>query len=194
MYDQEQAKLSALGRSGGDGFARIATFVLCTIRMPLHAAVADYKLVRRGRDARSIFGSKHAGLAYIAAHAEDIHDELEYLYETCASDDAMLRTVLQIPGIGLAKGGFILQMIYGVSGCIDTHNLTRFGIDPEAFQYRGAMKRGLALCPAYNATVQRCGGTRALWDGWCDYLAARDPINYASGDAVSKLHLVPLTC
>ena len=194
MYREEHAKLRELGRSGPDGFNRIATFVLCTIRMPFYTAVADYKLVRDGHPARSIFGVKHKGLAFLRDHDAETHVELEYLFETCASEDAMLRVVTRIPGIGLAKGGFILQMIYGVSGCIDTYNLQRFGLDDQTFQAKGNWKRLHALVPAYNEFCRKVGGTARLWDDWCAYVSDRDSINYPSAEYVSRLHLTPLEC
>lgn len=192
MFAEHQPQLSALAQRG-DGFARIMTFAVLTIRMPLRDACLDYKLVRRGEPARSVFAHKHAALAWIRDNAADLHDELERCYADGASEATMLRAVMECPGIGLAKAGFILQMAFGISGCIDTHNLTRFAIPPRQYA-SGHKATDLRRADSYSALVANLGGTAALWDGWCDYLSARDPINYASGHAVSALHLAPLGC
>ena len=199
MFAEHQPKLAELGRSSPDGFERIATFVLLTIRVPLRDAVSDYRLLRRGEHAvRSLFGAKHSGLAYIREHKADLWARCEYVYETSDDEtaaDVMLGIVSEIPGIGATKAGFILQMIYGLSGCIDTHNLTRFGLSEKHFYYEkrwGAQRRAQHLRD-YNKFCHSIG-TASLWDGWCNYLAENDPINYASGDRVSSLHLVPLEC
>jgi len=198
MFNRDQPQLSKLGRSGPDGFERICTFVLLTIRQPLRIACMDYKLVRDG-DTSPLFGSKHAGLAYVQAHASELLDECEECFELLDDEDAenaILHVLMRIPGIGPAKAGFICQMLYGLSGCIDTHNLTRFGLPERHFRCDtkfAASRRG-TIVRDYNAFCRKVGGTEALWNGWCDYLAARDPLNYPTGDRVSELHLCPLEC
>lgn len=200
MYENHQPELGRLARSGPEGLERIATFVLCTIRMPLRDAAADYRLVRAGEHARSIFGAKHAGLAYVRQHAAELWERCEYAYELCDDDmaaDLIVDALCEIPGIGPAKAGFIAQMAYGLSGCIDTHNLTRFGIPERAFRGREAKyswPRVRAVIRDYNIMIRKLGGTAALWNGWCAYLAERDPVNYATADLVSSLHLVALEC
>lgn len=200
MFAEHQPQLAKLGRHSADGFERVATFVLLTIRMPLREACLDYKALRTGADrVKSLFGSKHAGLAHIREHAAEILERLEYVYETAESDDdaadAMLAIVMEIPGIGLAKGGFILQILYGISGCIDTHNLTRFELTETTFKLRkDALPRTQSkLRRKYNEFCHRIG-TATLWDDWCAFMAANDPVNYHNPEFVSSLHLVPLEC
>jgi hypothetical protein len=197
MFAQHQPQLSALGRSGPDGFERIATFALATIRQPLRIAVADYPIIRRREHAQSIFGAKHAGLSYLREHAAELYERCEYAYETCDDEtaaDIIINIIAEVPCLGCAKAGFVTQMIYGLSGCIDTHNLTRFGLDERTFKVNKPLKRFRAVTRDYNAFCRKVGGTAALWDGWCDYLAERDPVNYPTGERVSELHLIPLEC
>ena len=196
MFAEHQPQLSRLARSSPEGFERIVTFVLCTIRMSLRDAVKDYPIVRRGDRCRSIFGFKHDGLAYLRDHAASIWSELECVYECTRGEpceDELMAIVTMIPGIGLAKGGFILQMMYGLSGCIDTHNLRRFGLTEETFATHGSRKKCLSLIRSYRAMIANSGGTAWLWDTWCAYLAERDH-NYDSAETVSSLHLIPLSC
>lgn len=200
MFAEHQPKLSALGTSSADGFERIATFALVTIRQPLRIACLDYKAVRSG-DTRPLFGAKHSGLAYVRAHAGELLDRCESAYHYANDDrtaeDAILYTLLDIPGIGPAKAGFICQMLYGLSGCIDTHNLKRFGIGERTFRGREAgysearLRRTIS---DYNQFCRKAGGCAALWDGWCEYVSKRDPINYSSAELVSRLHTIPLEC
>lgn len=194
MFAEHQPQLARLGQSSPDGFTRIATFALCTIRQPLRIACADYKLVRRG-DTSSLFGAKHAGLAYIKRHAGYLWERCEYAYDDDNAADLIVTTLCEIPCIGPAKAGFIAQMCYGLSGCIDTHNLARFGIPERTFRGREAKHswpRVQTTIRDYNAFCAKVGGTAALWDGWCTYLAERDPVNYPSAYHVSELHLAPL--
>lgn len=191
MFANHQPQISRFARKSPGNFKRVATFVLCTIRMPIVVAAADTPLACEGRACRSIFGAKHDGLAFLRQHGDDLFEELEYLYETGASSDAMLRTMLRMPSMGLAKGGFTLQMIYGLSGCLDTHNLARFGIGPRIFATgsKGTDRRRVSR---YNATVADLGGTEHLWNGWCTYVAERGTAGTYDPEIVSALHLAPL--
>ena len=197
MFAEHQPQLSRLGRASPDGLLRIATFALCTIRQPLRIACADYKLVRSG-DTGSLFGAKHAGLAYLGRHAPELWEACEYAYETADDDTAsnlILSTLSRVPMLGPAKAGFVTQMVYGLSGCVDTHNLARFDLPLRHFEVnKRNPNRVRAIVRDYNAFCRKVGGTAALWDGWCQYLAERDPVNYPSAERVSKLHLVPLEC
>lgn len=190
MYADHQPLISKLGRSDAQGFLRVATFAVCTIRVHLHTAVADLPYALAGEPCTSIFGQKHDALAALRRGAPELHEELEYLFEFDASPDALLRVLMTVPGLGLAKAGFTLQMIYGISGCIDTHNIARFNLPARQFQ-SGQKSVDRRRIPAYNAMVDRLGGTEALWDDWCEYVAARDG-SYLNADHVSQLHLAPL--
>lgn len=196
MYANHQPQLSHLGRNSADGFARIATFVLCTIRTPLRIAVEDYKQVRNG-DFSPLFGMKRTGISYINKFSEDLYSRCEYVYETAddeTAENAILHILMNIPGIGPAKAGFICQMIYGLSGCLDTHNIIRFGIPERTFRGKEAkysVKRLGQTVRDYNSFCRKVGGTAVLWDQWCEYVSNRDPVNYPTPERVSELHLIP---
>ena len=190
MYDNHQPQISAFARASADNLRKVACFAVCTIRMPLLDAAKDTPYAINGTPCRSIFGHKHDALAWLRNHADELYDELEYLWHECASDDAMLRAVMQCPGIGLAKAGFILQMCYGISGCLDSHNLRRYGIG-ERYYATGTKATDRRRISEYNETCRKLGGTRALWDTWCTQLAETDG-RYLSANEVSGLHLAPL--
>ncbi len=199
VYADHQPQLAVLGRSGPDGFARICTFALLTIRQPLRDAVLDYPLVRRGdRAVRSLFGSKHEGLSFINRRAPALYERCEEAFELMDDEDAeasIVDALCDIPSIGPAKAGFITQMVYGLSGCIDSHNLNRFELPERTFRLNktgvSASKRR-AILQSYNAFCRKVGGARRLWDDWCCYVSGRDPVNYPTADFVSGLHLAPL--
>src|ERR1700726_3397790 len=89
MYAEHQPPLSRLGRSGPDGFVRIATFALLTIRVHLHDAVKDYPLVRGGQrhGLRSVFSSKHDGLAELDARGADYYELCERQYQDTEGEE-----------------------------------------------------------------------------------------------------------
>ena len=48
------------------------------------------------------------------------------LYYSDLSDAEKLLSMTSIPGIGIVKAGFILQLCTGKVGCLDVHNLKMF--------------------------------------------------------------------
>lgn len=202
MYNSHQPIIAAHGRSGPDGWARVARFAMATARRPLYKIAEDYAALERQQDHADTDSGLTAARLEVwfvlwdmrrAAwwNCEDIMDaggprRVDYLVGYLAS----------LPGLGLAKAGFTAQLIYGVSGCLDTHNLDRLGIDATTFSHfkrRRTVRGRLAFVARYNAAVEAAGGTAALWDTWCCFIAARRPLIYLNADVVSGLHVAALS-
>lgn len=201
MYAEEQPRIAAFARANPENFARVITFALCTIRMPLYDAAKDVANndVYGGAEVRSVFGAKHDGLAELRRNASTYYELCEQAYYRFGRKqlaDDVLFTLVGVPGLGPAKAGFCAQMIYGVSGCLDTHNLVRFGIREREFRFdkraQGGHERRTRIIMAYNDVCEALGGTAYLWDTWCEYVAKREPGRYDSAAHVSRLHLAPL--
>lgn len=169
-----------------------------TIRCPLYGAAADYPLYRAGeRKLRSVFGAKWRALTTIERDAADLWERCEEAFEALDDEDAenvILDTLCEVPGLGPAKAGFVCQMVYGLSGCIDGHNLERFGLRERTFRYEKywSARYRRTIVRSYNAFCRKVGGTKKLWDDWCAYVHKLDPVNYPSPEYVSELHLAPL--
>jgi hypothetical protein len=195
MFAKHQPQISAFARRSPDNFRRVVVFALCTIRMPFRTAASDVALACDNKPCRSIFGAKIAGLASI--------DEPHWLYEQCERawacsdhvEDELVHIFQSAPSLGPAKAGFCTQMIYGVSGCLDTHNLVRFGLNPREFRGAEGKYKPATVCAkisAYNDVCRKLGGTAYLWDSWCEYVAERGTAGTYSAEAISALHLAPL--
>jgi hypothetical protein len=196
MYADHQPAIAAFGRADPENFAKVITFALCSIRMPLGEAVLDIKYAWRGEACRSIFGAKLDGMREIRQNARMYYEQCEDAwFRSDNAEDELLHIFQTIPCLGPAKAGFCAQMLYGVSGCLDTHNLQRFGIGERQFRGREAKYAAITYSrkiTEYNRLCAKLGGTAYLWDTWCEYLANRDPVNYRDADYVSSLHLSPL--
>lgn len=197
MFQDHQPIVSQSARAGADGFKRVCQFVLSTIRVGLPTACdATRKLAKTGnRDPSAFFGHKLDGLAYLETHAEPLWALCEHLAATLDGRDlenALVDALINIPGIGLAKAGFIAQLVYGCSGCIDTHNLIRFGMRATEFKYDKCRNYRPVTrqrhIERYNETVSQCGGTEKLWDDWCTFVS--DAQRYGTPEQVSAMHLV----
>ncbi len=199
MFAEHQPPIGRIGRSGPAGWRKVACFVVATIKVPLEHASRDAPKIARGeRPANSIFGIKHTSLDYLDEHAAELWSFGEHLCATLdgeALDDALVELAIGIPGIGFAKAGFITQLIYGRSACLDTHNIVRFGLEPRAFRAFRPTIRAKTLrrkIRAYNQVCAALGGTEALWNGWCAYVATARPVGISRSDkpdTISELHL-----
>ena len=197
MYHEHQKKIGRYARQSPEHFARILQFVILTVRVPLYRVRQDTLIAAQGgADALGVlWGWKH--IAYNTAQ-DEAENSLAYL-EHCQGhyDDereraqAMIEYVASLPGFGLAKAGFVLQLAFGLAGCLDTHNLARFHIKESAFKgYKERKtKRGRErMARKYIDAVYSLGGPSALWDTWCEYVATNQPHNYNSAEEVSRLH------
>jgi hypothetical protein len=196
MFANHQPTIAANARKSAEGFIKACVFVLSTIRVKLPQAVeaTEHYLQTGERMPVAFFGSKLDGLDYLEAYGERLWRKCERIRVSMDGrelENALIDALLDIPGIGFAKAGFIAQLIYGVSGCIDTHNLVRFGIPARKFTpyIAGMTARNRAKHIAeYNSTVEQCGGTEQLWNDWCAYVSTNQ--GYGTAHEISAMHLV----
>jgi hypothetical protein len=200
MYDTHATAIQEHVRTGGAGaFRDVATFVLATIRVPLWSAAACTRaIVTSGEDAeyalkRCIWGHKRAGLAWIDANLEKWFEDAAFAH-AMGSDEELLVVLAQCPGLGLAKAGFLAQLAFGRVGCIDSHNLRRFGLSQNlcSFDAKAQVATQLRRARNYIAACEQAGGCEALWDGWCNYVAENQQKRYDDGEHVSALHVYAL--
>ena len=104
---------------------------------------------------------------------------------------------LEVPGLGLPKAGFVVQLVAGKSGCMDVHNLRRYCPNEDAskgtpswLQTSGNSDKTKRIkAGAYLELVDDNGGTRKMWNGWCTHLSMLYPHHFKTPDDVSALHM-----
>lgn len=206
MFDNHQSRIAAYAKQGPDQFARVVTFVYTTIQQSLDTVPGAMKDIdREGIDSKFLWGFKRDAFEYMRANKAAIYDdamELSLIPDPEIAERELLAYFGQMPGLGLVKAGFVLQLCFGLGGCIDTHNITRFQVmagrkSLPAFMRATAYKRAkpatrAAHLSAYQALLKQAGGCAGLWDDWCIYLRSRAPAKYHSADYVSELHCTAL--
>ena len=100
----------------------------------------------------------------------------------------LLLYIAECPNLGLPKAGFVIQFVLGEIGCLDSHNMARFGLNPSAFKF-GANASYSLMRKKAELYIDTCGGSENLWNTWCDYLASINPNKYNNGFHVSELHV-----
>lgn len=192
MYENHQPLIGEWARKSPENFASVATFVVCTIRTPLERAILEYRAYRDHGDVAGLWSWKLAAVQEMEAHAAERLAKLQSLRLGRPGDrDAMLAYVASWTGFSFVKGGFLLQLTFGLSGCIDSHNEARLGVSMrrEGLAH-GALKPRTRARKAkrYHALVDAAGGTERLWNDWCNAIAEKRPDVWADGFEVSRYH------
>ncbi len=194
MFNTHQTTIAAYGRKNPENMAQVMKFVIITIRNRFKNVPADMD------SPKALWGFKGKAVAGIDAEAQMLYDAAEDIWDTRTCDrqaeERLLDLFSNVYGLGLTKGGFVVQLLYGVCGCIDSHNLERFGIDPKtihASRFKSAKgEKRQAYIKLYCDYVETVGGCESLWDSWCAHVAATYPNDFKDGEAVSALHCTSL--
>ncbi len=188
------------------------TFVVLSIKTAFHTLDKQLTDVRKnGRDSKYLWGFKRETYDYLQEHGQDLYDELMDLSTRTKfgdlkfkgreiwlhRDKQMMLVLTDVPGLGVVKAGFVMQMMFGRVGCIDVHNLRRF--------YKVSVKDVQFVKTATDNTkrvkidnyVNICRGNRStqkLWDSWCEQLTDKkcNKSRFSSGDEVSAFHVQAL--
>lgn len=189
MFATHQPRIAAYAGASPDAFADVAVFVLLTIQEPLKRVPEYAERVRHG-DTDPLWGIKRRGAEWAWGHAAEWSARAAQ-WARAGDDIGLLLELAECPGLGAVKAGFLAQLAFGRVGCLDTHNLARFNLKPDAFTLRAKMTPQLRerKARAYVAQCAELGGCEYLWDSWCAYVAAQTRFEYPGGAfEVSAFH------
>jgi hypothetical protein len=199
MFERDQSEIADYAQDGPDQMARVVTFVYLTIQQSILIVPEAMRSVdREGIESRFLWGFKAHAYEWLEDNKGKLYDDAMNAWCSVGDphwrDAEVLGVFANCPGMGLVKGGFAAQLIFGRVGCLDTHNAVRLGIDP----YRFKSSRFKALKPRsrsvmaedYLMACKGAGGPEFLWNDWCNYVGER---NGLSGDKISKLHTQALS-
>lgn len=197
MFARDQKEIGHYAHAGPDQFARVVTFVYLTIQQSIFTVPDMLRDVeRQGTESRFLWGFKLNAYEWLNENRQAAYQQaMDAFYsvgdERSAAIEA-LQTFASWPGLGLIKGGFCNQLIFGVTGCIDSHNLNLYEVEPSRFKasrYKNAApKTRTRLAHEYHDFCDQIGTDR-LWDIWCEHVADQ---NDTTADAVSRLHVEAL--
>ncbi len=152
----------------------------------------------RGEYSSGVFGYKYQTLDYMERECDRLYrfykDTLLRKPSFWLTDRTQaifaMNTFLKIPGLGMAKAGFLTQLLIGKSWCADVNNLEWFGVDYAQFGRSWHKMRPRTLLPKidrYLSYGERLGGTARLWNNWCRQIAKKYP-QLEDAANVSSLH------
>jgi hypothetical protein len=197
MFERDQLEIENWAHTP-ERMVDVATMVLLSIRMQWVGVGNQMRDVRaNGANAKSLWGFKRAGYVYLRDNREALYRRVEKARAGEIYIDDLMRDFLKVPGLGLPKAGFVVQLLTGEAGCLDMHNVKRFGLDVSAWKIRTLVDTDAQLREIddkinyYLALVDACGGSMKLWNDWCEYL--NDKVStFTSADDVSRRHFTYL--
>ena len=193
MYNVHNPICRSVSQSSKHGLATNIAFTLSSIQERTHILpkyMEDY--VKYGWEAPHFKRiNKYKGACYVRDNLDSIWESFCDIMDS--GRDKELKCILlfsSIPMISTVKAGFITQMAIGKVGCLDSHNLDRYGVDKKRFHIND--KLGLVTKTRkirdYIQVCKDLGGSRSLWNKWCNHIAKTYPNQFNNGFEVSKLH------
>jgi len=186
MYDTHVPRIAKAMRASPEVFARAIMFAVLSARTQFPRIVKQMQeLDNNGARARVLWGWKADSFDYVEQHKAELW---ENTYAAGSLRQALWE-LTRVPGLGIVKAGFVLQLAGFAIGCLDVRNIKRLGLQPRAYRSDGAKRKaGKAWGKAIDRYVHETHGkARELWDAWCSD-AANEYLS--SPDAISAMHLV----
>lgn len=196
IQDYARADIEAcadIARGSRDGFTRTALVAMMSARRKFDIVGDVVESVER-YGVNSIWPSaaQKRGIAWLqSTKGAELFDTLANNEMVRHAPAIALAHATQCPALGLAKGGFLCQLMGIDVGCLDTHNVDRFEIPRDRVRLRkeASLQARARSIAAYVRLCADLGGSVALWGGWCEYLATMYPDTYHSGADVSARHV-----
>ena len=170
MFANHQPIISEYARAHEGAFARVGLLCILSARQPFFSVADQFTDVMRG-DRRWLFDWKSRAWNEMHDQCMSRFARLEAIRQNSGPrmlEANLLAEVVSWHGFGLAKGGFLLQLTYGLVGCLDSRNIAQYGLAepcnlPKTLSYRTRLKK----CCEYVDLCYALGGSEVLWDEWC---------------------------
>lgn len=188
-------------RADMEVFRRGVMFAICSIRQATINVPGQLGILFNGEEGESpLFGHKFDGWAWISDNSQCalLWKKLCFFAAITNTIDrpgkpsfsatqSALIDLLAVPGLGIVKSAFVLQLMGFDVACLDSRNIKREGRNPRAYETRGT-KSGRKINPVLveRYLLETYGRAAYYWDAWChDVAQAYD----RKPEEISALHL-----
>ena len=212
MYQRDVNEIKAFVKwRGPDAMVNTGLFVLLTIQAGLSTVRGSMiKVERDAYYADCLWGKKAKGYEYLVDHKDYLYGKLYQIadkhgYESKQACVEIIRLFMHVPNLGMVKAAFMAQCLGFDTACLDSHNLTRFGIPASATKVNMKAKEKtilrkitdyVHLCHSYaeHGDDPQVSTAEYWWNTWCHYVAG-NRANRAldTGDVVSRFHVECIT-
>jgi len=151
--------------------------------------MADVKV--NGLASKYLFGYKRAGYKYLLDKKDGLFSRT---LAQASNELELLDLWATVPGLGLAKAGFTVQLITGAVGCLDSHNMRLYDVPASLLRLPNTLSTHArrVKIEVYRELCKSLGGSASLWEQWCLLMAAKYPTKFKSATVVSAAHVTYL--
>jgi hypothetical protein len=175
-FARDCVPIVAFAQRSPDNWARVATFVLLTMRQSFITMARQMTDTDRdGSASKWLYGWKRDSFRAIHESKLALHAESLRFARGEIDLDSLILAYLALPGFGIVKASFLCQMTVADGACLDVHNLDRMGLRLDAFNCSKTLTVATirARIAAYNRIWAAQGDSAYWWDSWCNYVAVR---------------------
>ena len=187
MYKQDQKAVQEWVNTP-DRLHEMITMVVLSYRQPWFKIGDELTDVREnGERSRFLFSFKRDAFKQSHLSRERLFEHATAVRNGASPGSYMLE-LTKVKGIGLAKAGFILQLSCGLGGCLDSHNVRRFGINTSVLRLSANERKRRDSILRYLDLCNTLGGSEYLWDSWCELIYERQRKWWMCAEQVSAAH------
>jgi len=202
MYTVDATNCQRYAQTSHDNMADVTLMVVLSIQqnwLSVGDQLADVN--RCGIESKFLWGNKRKTYEYLQDNSYQLYMDAMVVINSGDSDRdkarALMEVFLRVDGLGIPKAGFMCQLMAGLVGCMDVHNIRLYGLDIKDLSLSKNPKSSKGI-DANNkkvlAYIDMCHdiGTEKLWNNWCNFLATKSK-RWIDGDHVSAVHYSYLT-
>lgn len=199
MYSEDMPPIRDAMRADMEVFRRGVMFAVLSIRQKITLIPDQMGALfdpTEDNNENPLFGHKWQAWEYISNNSKcaalwsKIKEQTSPYsgYPSRARTRIALLALLEVPGLGIVKAAFVLQLMGFDIACLDGRNAARLGWSDRTFETSAAIKsRPATLLKLVDKYLDNFYGQAAeFWNAWCEDVAAaygRTP------QEISSLHL-----
>jgi hypothetical protein len=191
MYAKHSEMIRSFARISPWHLRQVGLFVQATINQHFEqvpALMAD--MAETGRECKYFTANKRRAFDALIGEAQNLFDLVKRHDAGDVATVDVLRAIVELPGFGIVKAGFWVQLALGEVGCLDRHHLRMAGMREGTFTRIPASAEALTTrLSVYVATCEALGGCEKLWDQWCTGMSVLKPQYFPTAEDVSRLHV-----
>ena len=202
MFNTHCKAVQEYSQRNANNMADVVLMVVLSIQqnwLSVGDQLKDVRLERR--DSKFLWGNKIKTYDYLMSNKSKMFAQVKAVLNSHKTYDdkakSLMTIFLKVDGLGIPKAGFCCQLIAGMVGCMDVHNIKMYDLDAKSFKLNPNPKTIGAFesnKQKINSYINLCHdyGCEQLWDSWCDMLATKSK-KWQDGNHVSEVHYTYLT-
>jgi len=201
-YKIDAVNCQAFAQKSPDNMVDVGLMVVLSIQQNWLGVGTQLEDVRiNGAESKFLWGNKINTYHYLQANKHILYADAMAVINSESPDRTKARDLmdifLRVTGLGIPKAGFMCQLMAGLVGCMDVHNIRMYSLNASSLSLSKNPKtsKGIEANARKIATyIDLCHdiGTEKLWNVWCDYLATKSK-QWRDGTHVSHVHYTYLT-